>query len=422
MTGDHRPSPRSRCPLAAQKHAVRRRPLRRRRAARLVRDYNCQGCHVIGDLGRRRIRAVDRGPARGARRRRRCRRRRCPPPMLYNPTSQIGEGSRVHTDWLHGFLGDPQQPRSGPGWTCACPRSEFDEEQLNTVTQRVRVARPGPVPVRAEAGQRSRRRWPRAQDLFDALAVREVPRGGGQAPPARSPPTWRPTSPTCRQRLRAGMADALAQEPVRASSRARACRRTSRTSADENAFPDVLGGDQASRSRPCAAYLLTLGRAVRPPPRRRQAARTRAATRAPSPSGGYVRRCAFNARSQGARARLAARGRRPRPAGKRSWAWPSQVAIHISRGTSSRSAIRRSRAPRKPSRSGPRTSAYTAGPRLLRRAVERIAVDHDRGGGGRFHLRQLDVVDRRRVGRARHGRDQELHSQAPARAAPREAR
>ena len=98
---------------------------------RLVRNYNCQACHRSA---RRRHLPGDRGgPAResggdilqaAA----------LTAPILYNEKSKVGEGSRVHTDWLHGFLDRPEN-KVRPWLELRMPSFQFDEEQRNTITR-----------------------------------------------------------------------------------------------------------------------------------------------------------------------------------------------------------------------------------------------------------------------------------------------
>ena len=60
-------------------------------------------------------------------------------------------------------------------------------------------------------------------------------------------------------RLRADWLTAVAGRPGAASSPARACPPNFPDKAEENAFPEVLGGDQAKQIEAVRAYLLTFG-------------------------------------------------------------------------------------------------------------------------------------------------------------------
>ena len=114
-----------------------------------MRDYNCRGCHQLGESGgaiRKVIEASSRSRAATC-----CRPRRLSPPMLYNATSKIGEGSRVHTDWLHGFLQRSRRNEVRPWLDLRMPTFEFTEEQLNTLTRYFAALDKVPYPVRAAA-------------------------------------------------------------------------------------------------------------------------------------------------------------------------------------------------------------------------------------------------------------------------------
>ena len=66
------------------------------------------------------------------------------------------------------------------------------------------------------------------------------------------------------ERLRPGLADAVAGGPAAASSPARACRPNFPENPEENAFPEILGGDQAKQIEAVRSYLLTFGRGGQP--------------------------------------------------------------------------------------------------------------------------------------------------------------
>src|SRR5262249_46104045 len=117
-------------PLASQKQlSADDRVVERGR--RLVRQWNCQGCHQIGERGGT-IRAVveDQLESSGGEV---IQAQALSPPMLYNPKSKIGEGARVHTDWLHDFLNDPQN-KIRPWLHLRMPTFDFTEEELNSLT------------------------------------------------------------------------------------------------------------------------------------------------------------------------------------------------------------------------------------------------------------------------------------------------
>src|SRR4029453_9468562 len=101
------------------------------RGLRLVREYNCRGCHQFGATGGRVRKVIEsqleaaNGDVLQA--------QALSAPMLYNPVSRIGEGSRVQTEWLHGFLGNP--PNHVRTWLrLPLPTCGLGEEQLNAGT------------------------------------------------------------------------------------------------------------------------------------------------------------------------------------------------------------------------------------------------------------------------------------------------
>src|SRR5262249_50387471 len=106
-------------PLAAQKQlSADDRVVERGR--RLVRQWNCQGCHQIGERGGT-IRAVveDQLESSGGEV---IQAQALSPPMLYNPKPRIGK-ARACTRTGSTTSSATPRTRSGPGCTCACPRS-----------------------------------------------------------------------------------------------------------------------------------------------------------------------------------------------------------------------------------------------------------------------------------------------------------
>ena len=198
-----------------------------------------------------------RGPAREPRAARCIQAQALSPPILYNDKSKIGEGSRVQTDWLHGFLRQPgeQDPALAPGAHAhlRVRRGRSATPSPTTSPPRTRCPIPTSPSPRATPALLAAGR-----DLFGQLAVREVPRGGGQA--AQPGPGEHGARP--RQGARAparGLARPVAGRPGAASRPAPACRRTSRRTPQENAFPEILGGDQKKQIEAVRTYLLSLG-------------------------------------------------------------------------------------------------------------------------------------------------------------------
>ena len=221
---------------------------------RLVREFNCQGCHQIGERGGaikavitdNLVRAGGDDMQAGA----------LSPPMLYNDKSKIGEGARVHTDWLHGFLGDPSK-KIRPWLDIRMPTFEFTEEQLNAITRyfaaQDKVAypyEPAPAhdPALVAAGQQLFTKW-------QCVKCHVV---AGKLPEGQEPANMAPDLANVPNRLRA---DWLAQWLAKPSAIIPGTRMPSNFPADpkQNAFPEFFGGDQKKQIEAVRAYLLTLG-------------------------------------------------------------------------------------------------------------------------------------------------------------------
>ena len=169
----------------------------------------------------------------------------------------------MHTDWLHGFLADPSN-EIRPWLDLRMPTFQFTEEQLNTLTRYFAALDGVPYPVRAAAASPIPRLVAHGPRPVHPVAVRQVPRGGGQAARTRSRPTWPPTWPRCRERLRARLADAVAGRTRQHIQPGTRMPSNFPEDPEENAFPEILGGDQAKQIEAVRAYLLTFGRGGQP--------------------------------------------------------------------------------------------------------------------------------------------------------------
>jgi mono/diheme cytochrome c family protein len=225
---------------------------------RLVRDHNCQGCHVIGARGGA-IRGiiesqlVDKGmDAVDAR----LRAVALAPPTLYNDESKIGEGARVQTPWLHRFLSDPSS-KIRPWLQVRMPTFQFSDEQINALTQYFAAQdkvpfpyEPKPVlePAMVAAGKNLFGKW-------QCAACHVV---GGKLPPQDDPAMMAPDLNKVPQRLRAEWLSQWLRDPGRISPGTR-MPAAFPTDPKENAYPEILGGDQKKQIEAVRAYLLTLG-------------------------------------------------------------------------------------------------------------------------------------------------------------------
>jgi cytochrome c2 len=223
------------------------------RGWRLVRDLNCQGCHKMGEKGGS-IQAVvadqlakSGGEVEQA--------SALSPPLLYNATAKVGEGSRVQTPWLHGFLKDPGK-KIRPWLNLRMPSFDFTEEQANTVTHFFaaldRVPYPfEPKPVLQAANVAA------GKDLFNRWQCVKCHVVAGKLP-NQDPSNMAPDLAEVPQRLRADWLTLWLQDPGRIQPGTRMPTNFP-ASAEENAFPEVLGGDQKKQIEAVRSYLLTLG-------------------------------------------------------------------------------------------------------------------------------------------------------------------
>lgn len=221
---------------------------------RLVRDYNCQGCHVVGSGGS--IGAVIKAnlvaaggddlqaPA-------------LSPPMLYNAKSRIGEGARVHTPWLHGFLKDPSKTIR-PWLEVRMPTFDFTEEQLNAITHYF-AAQDGVTYPYAPIPQADAATVAAGRDLFTKWQCAKCHVVAGKLPAGQEPANMAPDLAMVPERLRPEWLSIWLANPGRVMP---GTRMPSNFPAkpSENAYPEILGGDQQKQIEAVRAYLLTLGR------------------------------------------------------------------------------------------------------------------------------------------------------------------
>jgi cytochrome c2 len=224
------------------------------RGWRLVRDMNCQGCHKIGDKGGS-IQAIvadqlqqSGGEVEQA--------SALSPPLLYNATAKIGEGSRVRTPWLHEFLKDPSN-KIRPWFTLRMPTFEFTEEEANTLTRFFAALDGVPYPYEPQATITAAS-VSAGRDLFNRWQCVKCHVVAGKLP-NQDPSNMAPDLAHVPSRLRAEWLTLWLADPQKIQPGTRMPTNFP-ANADENAFPDVLGGDQQKQIEAVRAYLLTLGR------------------------------------------------------------------------------------------------------------------------------------------------------------------
>ena len=229
----------------------------------LVRDYNCQGCHVIGARG---------GAIRGivesqlvsdqkldpvdARQRAEA----VSPPVLYNEVAKIGEGARVHTPWLHEFLKDPSN-KVRPWLEVRMPSFDLPEDELNTITRyfaaQDKVSYPyEPLPTIDPAAVA------RGRALFENWQCVSCHVVAGKLPPQDDPAMMAPDLALVPRRLRAAWLSQWLADPGRIQPGTR-MPAAFPTNPEENAYPEILGGDQGKQIEAMRAYLLSLGGGAR---------------------------------------------------------------------------------------------------------------------------------------------------------------
>jgi mono/diheme cytochrome c family protein len=203
-------------------------------------------------------------------------------PILYNAESRIGEGARVQSDWLHGFLNDPSQ-EIRPWLELRMPTFQFTQEQLNTLTRGFasldKVPYPYVTPPRQEAEMLAAGR-----DLFGRWQCQKCHVVAGKLPD-QEPANMAPDLAKVPARLRPDWLNVWLADPQRV---APGTRMPAAFPADpqENAFPEVLAGDQKKQIEAMRQYLLTLG----PGPRSPAAPAATAATAPRNAGAGTARR------------------------------------------------------------------------------------------------------------------------------------
>jgi mono/diheme cytochrome c family protein len=93
---------------------------------RLVKEYNCQGCHILEDRGGQiRETLKDVGLA---------------------PPNIRGEGAKVQSDWLFSFVNAPKTGQIRPWLQVRMPTFEFSEDHLNALTRYFAALEKAPYP------------------------------------------------------------------------------------------------------------------------------------------------------------------------------------------------------------------------------------------------------------------------------------
>ncbi len=240
-------------PLAAQKqldangHAVQK-------GARLVRDLNCQGCHRVGAKGgslqaviHDQLEKSGGDPIQTV---------ALSPPLLYNEKSKIGEGSRVRTAWLHGFLKDPSNTIR-PWLQVRMPTFEFSEDQINTLTHYFAALDGAPYPYEPRPSFDAATLVV-GKDLFGKWQCVRCHVVAGKLP-QQEPANMAPDLAKIDARLRPEWIMQWLADPARIQPGTRMPANFPQNP-EENAYPDILGGDQRKQIEAVTGHMLTLGK------------------------------------------------------------------------------------------------------------------------------------------------------------------
>jgi mono/diheme cytochrome c family protein len=223
------------------------------RGLRLVRNYNCRGCHQIGETGGT-IKAVIQnqletsgGDVIQA--------SALSPPMLYNASTKIGEGARAQTPWLHSFLRDPSK-KIRPWLDLRMPTFDLSDDEINAITRFFAAMDKVPYPYEPKP-QLDPKMIAVGHDLFQRWQCIKCHVVAGKLP-NQEPANMAPDLANVPSRLRADWLPHWLADPQKIIPGTRMPSNFPEKP-DENAFPDVFGGDQKMQIDAVRSYLLTLG-------------------------------------------------------------------------------------------------------------------------------------------------------------------
>ena len=176
------------------------------------------------------------------------------PPMLYNEASEIGEGARVQSHWLHEFLRDPSD-KVRPWLEIRMPTYGFTELELNTLTHYFASMDLVPYPFEPQA-EIDPKMVAIGATLFQKWECVKCHVVAGKLP--RQPPAnMAPDLAKAHDRLRPGWIRSWLEDPMVIQPGTRMPQNFPENPED-NAFPDILGGDQQAQIDAVTQYLLTL--------------------------------------------------------------------------------------------------------------------------------------------------------------------
>ena len=123
------------------------------RGRRIVKNHNCQGCHIIEGFG---------GSFRSL----------VPDPSLAPPIIQ-GEGAKVQSDWLFGFLKAPRTGEIRPWLEVHMPTFGFTEAELNDLTRYFASLDRAQYPFLLASYPADATRWAAGKKTFELLKCKQ---------------------------------------------------------------------------------------------------------------------------------------------------------------------------------------------------------------------------------------------------------
>ena len=240
-------APRSSSELVAVEVAIER-------GRRIVKDNNCQGCHVIeGFGGSFRSLVADASLA---------------PPIIQ------GEGAKVQSDWLFGFLAAPKTGEIRPWLEVHMPTFGFTDAELNDLTHYFASLDRASYPFLVAGNATNPATWAAGKKMFELLRCAQChpALARGLQPARRRPRDPRPEPPDGLDAPATRLDSRTGSGGPTNGCRERACRPTSPRAttgtashrsvgtldapsfaADRVEFARILGGDDAAKAVPVAA-------------------------------------------------------------------------------------------------------------------------------------------------------------------------
>ena len=212
---------------------------------RLVRDHNCQGCHILNEEGgdivewiaQREGRTVEEARAFGA------------------PTID-GEGKKVRPEWLFSFLKSPQPIR--PWLKLRMPTFQFEDTAANTLVTHFAAADRQDFPFelrtdrRLAAAELVTARKLASPDYLNCFTCHQQ----GARKPAGPPEGWAPDLVLAHSRLKHDWVREWLEDPQKLMPGTR----MPTYFTDENSGPDdILGGDERRQIQLLTDYVMSLG-------------------------------------------------------------------------------------------------------------------------------------------------------------------